>query len=61
MRFFLILLCFMLMVDSQILSAAPAPWFLWQSKVNSKIICSQVRPGDGWYKLHGSFNNGRCQ
>lgn len=40
--------------------AAPAPWYLWKSTVDSKTFCSQTSPGDGWVRLQGPFDNGRC-
>ncbi|WDE06849.1 hypothetical protein SG34_008100 [Thalassomonas viridans] len=31
-------------------TAAPAPWYVYASKVNGYRICSQYSPGFGWYK-----------
>lgn len=42
-------------------SAAPAPWFLWQSKVDGGKVCSQYPPGKGWEKFSGPFRDSRCK
>ncbi|MCD5362843.1 MULTISPECIES: hypothetical protein [Chromobacterium] len=31
--------------------AAPAPWYLWQSKVDGKLACSQFSLGPGWVQF----------
>lgn len=47
---------------STITEAAPAPWFLWQSKITGGVICAQHSPGDGWQQLAGSFSTaGQCK
>ncbi|UGQ48125.1 hypothetical protein [Massilia endophytica] len=41
-------------------SAAPAPWFLWQSTVDGSKVCSQYPLGKGWEKFSGPFRDSRC-
>ncbi|MCB5184470.1 hypothetical protein LG201_04565 [Methylobacillus gramineus] len=41
-------------------SAAPAQWYLWQSKLDGKLVCLQTPPGPGWTKINGPFNNSDC-
>lgn len=41
--------------------AAPAPYFLWQSKLDGIIICRQSSPGHGWDRLDGrAFRDLNC-
>ena len=42
------------------LCAAPAPWHLWRSTINSREICLQTRPGPGWEWARGPFHDSRC-
>lgn len=42
--------------------AAPAPWYLWQSKITGGVICAQHSPGEGWLQLAGRFPSaGQCK
>ena len=41
--------------------AAPAPWFMWKSKVDGKIFCAQTSPGEGWKRVGGPFKDARCE
>ncbi len=41
--------------------AAPAPWYLWQSKRNAQKICTQIPPGQGWDVISGPFRDAQCQ
>jgi len=43
------------------LSAAPAYWFRWESKLNGKMICKQVSPGEGWQQHAGPFYDAQCR
>lgn len=40
--------------------AAPAPFFIWQSKLDGGLTCAQTRPGDGWLRLGGPFRDAGC-
>lgn len=40
--------------------AAPAPWYKWRSKLNGKVICTQVMQGE-WEKWEGPFKDARCE
>jgi hypothetical protein len=40
--------------------AAPAPWYLWQSRVDGHTLCLQYPPGDGWQLAAGPFRDARC-
>lgn len=42
-------------------TAEPAPWHLWQSRLDGKTSCAQTSPGEGWEKNDGSFSNARCR
>lgn len=42
-------------------SAAPAPWYRWQSTLNADMtICSQISPGDGWVMVKGPYADAQC-
>lgn len=41
--------------------AAPMPFYLWQSRLNGKLTCSQTSPGDGWSRLSGPFSDAGCR
>ncbi|THF62652.1 hypothetical protein [Pseudothauera rhizosphaerae] len=41
--------------------AAPAPWYLWRSKVDGKLHCAQASPGPGWERERGPFRDIRCE
>ncbi|MCB5187303.1 hypothetical protein LG200_04690 [Methylobacillus caricis] len=40
--------------------SAPAKWYLWQSKLDGRLVCLQASPGPGWTKINGPFNNSDC-
>ncbi len=40
--------------------SAPAPWFLWQSRVDGTYLCIQTTPGDGWIKISGPYPKAQC-
>jgi hypothetical protein len=41
--------------------AAPAPWYLWRSRLNGATFCHQTSPGEGWERIAGPFKNARCE
>ncbi|MBT8768657.1 hypothetical protein [Metapseudomonas boanensis] len=41
--------------------AAPAPFFLWQSKLDGALSCAQTSPGDGWLRRGGPFRDAGCR
>jgi hypothetical protein len=41
--------------------AAPAPWYLWRSKLNGKTFCTQTSPGSGWERIGGPYRDVRCE
>jgi hypothetical protein len=43
------------------LTAAPAPWWKWRSKIDGQLICSQTPLGQGWEKAYGPFRDARCE
>lgn len=43
------------------LSAAPAPWWKWRSKIDGALVCSQTPLGPGWERAHGPFRDARCE
>ena len=42
-------------------SAAPAPYYQWRSKLTGKLACSQTPLGEGWVKAHGPYRDARCE
>ncbi|WBS05084.1 hypothetical protein OU994_12765 [Pseudoduganella sp. SL102] len=43
-------------------TAAPAPWWLWESVGGSGAkVCSQTPLGPGWRKLLGPYKDSRCE
>jgi len=40
--------------------AAPAPWYLWQSRLTGEKACAKVLAG-AWDKVAGPFTDGRCE
>jgi len=43
-------------------SAAPAPYFQWQSKTDQVVVCRQTSPGHGWELLSGQpFRDLNCR
>ncbi len=53
-------LCTGLMVAAAT-TAAPAPWFLWRSKLTGELYCAQTLPGQGWSLSDGPFKDLACQ
>ncbi|ABE49901.1 conserved hypothetical protein [Methylobacillus flagellatus KT] len=43
------------------LAAAPAPWYLWQSKLDGQLVCLQTSPGPGWTLAKGPFKDNDCR
>ncbi|MBD2838212.1 hypothetical protein ID144_14265 [Pseudomonas sp. JM0905a] len=41
--------------------AAPAPFFIWQSKLDGALTCAQTTPGEGWQRLGGPFRDAGCR
>ncbi|MDF3933468.1 hypothetical protein [Pseudomonas citronellolis] len=41
--------------------AAPMPFYLWQSRLNGHLTCSQTSPGEGWARLSGPFSDAGCR
>jgi hypothetical protein len=46
---------------STALLAEPAYWFRWESKLNGKMICKQLSPGEGWQQHAGPFYDAQCR
>lgn len=40
--------------------ALPAPFYLWQSKLNGSLVCAQNSPGWNWTRFSGPYPNARC-
>jgi hypothetical protein len=55
-----VLMGLVLIGAASITIAMPAPWFMWQSKLDGKLVCTQTSPGPGWLKLSGPFVDARC-
>ncbi|MBF8730727.1 hypothetical protein IRZ59_09760 [Pseudomonas guariconensis] len=43
------------------LSAAPAPFYQWQSLATGRYLCSAGDPGQGWVRQSGPYNNAGCR
>lgn len=53
------LLC--LLTITSIASAAPAPWYRYQSLASGRFICSQIDPGPHYMKFSGPWSNAGCR
>ncbi|MFZ6812869.1 hypothetical protein ACO0K3_00220 [Undibacterium sp. Rencai35W] len=42
------------------ISAAPADWYKWRSKIETTEVCSQTSPGEGWDKASGPYKDAQC-
>jgi len=42
-------------------SAAPAPWYYWRSKVDGARVCSQTSPGSGWERDSAAYDGPGCR
>ncbi len=51
----------LLLLTALPLAAAPAPWYVWRSRLNGSEHCAQVAPGTGWMRVRGPFRDLRCQ
>ena len=40
--------------------ARPAPWFKWRSSVDSRTVCAQTSPGEGWIKVAQPYDDAHC-
>lgn len=41
--------------------AAPAPYFLWMSRIDGSRVCVQTSLGEGWQKMGGPYADSRCR
>ena len=41
-------------------NAAPAPWYLWQSRLTGARVCAQILAGD-WQKVSGPYADSHCE
>ncbi len=57
----LIPVIFLLILGGTQALAAPAPYYLWMSKVDGSRVCSQTPLGEGWQKMGGPFKDSRCR
>ena len=42
-------------------SAAPASYYQWRSKLTGQLACSPTPLGDGWEKSSGPYRDARCE
>jgi hypothetical protein len=42
-------------------SAAPAPWYYWRSKVDGTRVCAQTSPGPGWERDSAAYDGPGCR
>lgn len=52
--------CVLLLAVASQAYAAPAPWYIWDSKTDDHQICRQSYPGEGWEKIAGPFTSAQC-
>ncbi|MGB4467456.1 MAG: hypothetical protein WBH99_07940 [Azovibrio sp.] len=52
---------FLLILSSTQALAAPAPYYLWMSKIDGSRVCSQAYLGEGWQRMGGPFQDSRCR
>ena len=57
---FLLLAGALLAAASAQLSAAPAPYYKYTSRMDSAVVCSQTPLGPGWVQADGPFKDSRC-
>ena len=57
----LISVIFLLILGSTQALAAPAPYYLWMSKVDGSRVCSQTPLGAGWQLMGGPYKDSRCR
>lgn len=50
-----------LLLGCSSLTAEPAPWWKWRSKIDGKLFCAQTSLGPGWDRAYGPFRDGRCE
>jgi hypothetical protein len=50
----------LLFTVTSIALAGPAPWYLWRSKVDGRMVCAQTSLGPGWERALGPFSDSRC-
>lgn len=41
--------------------ANPAPWYRWRSAESDTDVCSQVSPGEAWFKAKGPYQDAVCK
>ena len=51
----------LLLLSCASLTAEPAPWWKWRSKIDGKLFCAQNSLGPGWDRAYGPFRDGRCE
>ncbi|MFR0689627.1 hypothetical protein ACLUTX_09535 [Enterobacterales bacterium AE_CKDN230030158-1A_HGKHYDSX7] len=42
-------------------TAAPMPFYKWQSRLDGAYTCQQTSPGSGWLKIGGPFRDAGCR
>ena len=41
--------------------ASGAPWYAWRSKMDGTLLCTQISPGEAWYKYRGPYMESHCR
>ncbi|MYN44705.1 hypothetical protein GTP23_06395 [Pseudoduganella sp. FT93W] len=54
-------LCLLWLLLAASVQAGPAPWYLWRSKIDGQLACSQTPLGPGWVQDAGPFKDSRCE
>ncbi|TWI53337.1 hypothetical protein IQ22_02551 [Pseudomonas duriflava] len=50
----------LLISNSLLVTAAPAPFFKWRSTLDGQVVCRQVSPGSAWERIAGPFRDLQC-
>ena len=40
--------------------AGSAGWYRWESQLETRFICAQTSPGEGWKQIAGPFRDATC-
>jgi len=50
-----------LALHAPVSTAAPAPWYVWLSKLDGRPFCTQSDPGPGWERSLGPYRDSQCR
>jgi hypothetical protein len=50
----------LLLLATDAVQAAAAPWYQWRHQQSRELYCSQLPPGEGWRQVEGPFRDAAC-